>query len=155
MWGKPALEPIQQLHTLWPGVTFTARQTALKQDAVERIKAHCGRAPRTTNVTWYRAQNGDRAIFDSVVGKHLPIDYVLLLDAQGKVKALEILAYREAYGGQVKQRRWREQFLGRDTGSRLELGEDIDGIAGATMSCRHVTRGVQMLLAVSKELHEE
>src|SRR5260370_25372543 len=60
----------------------------------------------------WKAEAGGRAvgffIFDRVVGKHLLIDYAVALTPAGAVHSVEILQYRESYGGEIRSRAgWR------------------------------------------------
>jgi len=87
------------------------------------------------------------AIIDDVRGKHRPITFLLATDAELKIKAVEILAYRESHGGEVRAADWREQFRDKGPGSSLVPGRDIVNIAGATISCRNLTLGVRVRLA--------
>ena len=59
---------------------------------------------------------------DSVVGKFEQIDYAVALDANGKVLAVEILAYREGHGGEVRLPAWRNQFVGKTAADPLRIG---------------------------------
>src|ERR1700761_5415132 len=97
------------------------------------------------------ARQGDavlgRVLVDSVVGKFEQIDYAVALDASGKVLAVEILAYREGHGGEVRMPGWRNQFVGKTAADPLRIGADISNISGATLSCTHVTDGVHRLVA--------
>jgi Na+-transporting NADH:ubiquinone oxidoreductase subunit NqrC len=65
----------------------------------------------------------------------------------GKVRQTEILEYREAYGGEVRNARWRTQFMGRQHSDPVRIGRDIQNISGATLSCEHVTDGIRRILA--------
>jgi len=85
---------------------------------------------------------------DQVIGKSELITYAVALDAGGGVKSIEILDYREAHGGEIRLAGWRKQFAGKTGADPLELNKDIKNISGATLSCRHVTEGVQRLLKV-------
>jgi Na+-translocating ferredoxin:NAD+ oxidoreductase RnfG subunit len=99
---------------------------------------------------WRAMQNGKlRGFFivDYVIGKHLVIDYAVALSPEGAVKQIEILNYRESYGGEIRNPDWRKQFVGKQPGSRFALNNGINNISGATLSCRHVTEGVQRVLA--------
>jgi len=84
---------------------------------------------------------------DAVIGKHELITYAVSLSNDGKVRHVEILEYREAYGGEVRSERWRAQFVGRAHGDPVHVGRDIQNISGATMSCEHVTDGIRRLLS--------
>ncbi len=100
----------------------------------------------------WKAQAGDRVIgqfiFDRVIGKHLFIDYAVALGPGGQVQRVEILQYRESYGGEVRQGSWLAQFIGKTRGSSLELNRDIRNISGATLSSLHVTEGVKRILGL-------
>ena len=86
-------------------------------------------------------------VLDHVIGKHLYIDYTVALDTSGKVKRVDILTYRESYGGEVRESGWLGQFVGKTNGSQLHTGGDIRNISGATLSSLHVTEGVKRVLA--------
>ena len=43
------------------------------------------------------------------------------------------MAYREAYGDQVRSERFREQFVGKTARDPITAGQDIDIISGATL----------------------
>jgi hypothetical protein len=99
----------------------------------------------------WKAEAGGRVagffIFDRVVGKHLYIDYAVALTPTGAVHSVEILQYRESYGGEIRSPSWLAQFVGKTSGSSLKINRDIRNIAGATLSSTHVTEGVQRVLA--------
>ena len=64
------------------------------------------------------------------------------------MKQVEILAYRESHGGEVRLPAWRRQFVGKTAASPLRVGDDIANISGATLSCTHVTDGVRRIVAI-------
>jgi len=109
------------------------------------IGAPAGWTPRI-----WQARSGDKLLgwffADAVIGKSEAIDYALALDASGAVSSLEILQYRESHGSEVRMAPWRKQFVGRTARDPVVLNEDIKNISGATLSCRHLTEGVQRLL---------
>jgi Na+-translocating ferredoxin:NAD+ oxidoreductase RnfG subunit len=82
---------------------------------------------------------------DHVIGKY--IDYSVALNADGSVRRVAILTYRESYGFEVTNAGWLSQFIGKSNGSALEINQDIRNISGATLSSRHVTEGVKRILA--------
>jgi Na+-translocating ferredoxin:NAD+ oxidoreductase RnfG subunit len=86
-------------------------------------------------------------VFDRVVGKHLYIDYAVALTPNGAVQSVEILQYRESFGGEIRSPSWLAQFVGKTSGSALTINGDIRNIAGATLSSTHVTEGVKRILA--------
>jgi len=100
----------------------------------------------------WKAQAGDKVIglfvFDRVIGKHLFIDYTVALDPGGRVHRVDILQYRESYGGEVRQASWLAQFVGKTSASPLAVNGDIRNISGATLSSHHVTEGVKKILGL-------
>ncbi len=104
----------------------------------------------------WRAEAGGRVlgffIFDRVIGKHLYIDYAVALDPGGRIRQVDILAYRESYGGEIRSPSWLAQFAGKTSSSSLQIGSDIRNISGATLSSHHVTEGVRRIMAIANRL---
>jgi hypothetical protein len=100
----------------------------------------------------WRAQAGDRLVglfvLDRVIGKHLYIDYAVALAPGGGVHRVDILQYRESYGGEVREASWLAQFVGKTSANSLEINQDIRNISGASLSSRHVTEGVKRILGL-------
>jgi hypothetical protein len=95
----------------------------------------------------WKAEAGGRPIgyffFDHVIGKHLNIDYSVALGPDGRVHRVDILEYRESYGGEVRDAAWLGQFAGKGPQGAL----DVRTISGATLSSTHITEGVKRVLA--------
>jgi hypothetical protein len=132
---------------LFPGATFEPFPITLTAEQAKAIERASGVNVRDKQLRAWRVSTGGWFIVDEVVGKHEFIPFVLGLDDRGAVKGVEILEYREAYGGQIREPRWLQQFAGRRPGTRLLLEKEIHNISGATLSCKHVTDGVTRLLA--------
>jgi Na+-translocating ferredoxin:NAD+ oxidoreductase RnfG subunit len=87
-------------------------------------------------------------ITDDVLGKVELISYAVGIALDGSIKQVEILSYRESHGFEIRLPAWRRQFVGKDKGHALRVGEDIANISGATLSCVHLTDGVRRIVAV-------
>lgn len=85
---------------------------------------------------------------DDVKGLHEMITYLAGLNADGSVRAVEILVYREAYGFEIKSERFRKQFGGKTLQDPIRVGTDIRNIAGATISTNAISAGVRKILAL-------
>jgi hypothetical protein len=92
------------------------------------------------------------SFFDRVIGKHLYIDYSIALDPAGRIRQVDILAYRESYGGEIRSPNWLSQFIGKSSASPLQVGNDIRNISGATLSSHHVTEGVKRIMTIANRL---
>ena len=83
-----------------------------------------------------------------MIGKHEYMTYAVGINPDGTLRQFQIVEYREAYGYQVRELKWRDQFVGKTIADKLEVGADIANISGATLSCRHLTDGIKQLLAL-------
>jgi Na+-translocating ferredoxin:NAD+ oxidoreductase RnfG subunit len=139
------IEQAQQ--QLLPGQALTPVAVTLTPAQAKAIEQASGVRVRENALKVWRAANGGWFYVDQVLGKHEFITYALALDAQGAVTGLEILDYRETYGGAVRNPKWRAQFTGKRNGAPLKLDADIVNLSGATLSSAHITDGVRRLLA--------
>lgn len=149
--GSPAyaivylsVEQAQQL--MFAGQTLTALPLALSAADIAAIERDSGVKVYPGSLRAWQAADG-YFFTDSVIGKHDLIDYAVALSADGKIRRIEILEYREAYGGEVRNEHWRAQFVGRHHGDAVRIGRDIQNISGATLSSEHLTDGIRRLLA--------
>lgn len=130
---------------------FEARTVRLSAEQSKAVEQKSGVRVRNREVEMRLARKGgDLAgvlVVDHVFGKHDLIDYVVAIAPDGKVRQVEILEYREHYGGEIRDPKWRGQFAGRTAASNLKLNDDVYNISGATISCRNVTEGVRRVLA--------
>ncbi len=137
----------QAQEAIFPGKSFTAapvKLTSAQHKAIEQ-KSRV-RVLRDEQKVW-RVSGGGWFIVDEVIGKHEYITYAMGLTTTGEVRGVEIMEYRETYGGEVRNPKWRAQFVGKTGNSPLKLDNDIKNISGATLSSRHITEGVRRLLA--------
>ena len=137
----------QAQRAIFPGKLLTAAPVKLAPAQRKAIEQASGvRVLHDEQQVW-RVSGGGWFIVDEVVGKHEYITYAIGLNPDGSVKEIEIMDYRETYGGQIRDQNWRAQFAGKTSKSTLKLDRDIKNISGATLSCRHITDGVKRLLA--------
>ena len=132
---------------MFPGATFSPDFLTLTPEQMRAVEKASDVNVLTPQLKAWKVSGGGWFIVDQVVGKHEFIPFALAIDAQGAVKAVEILEYRETYGDQVRNASWRAQFSGKTKDAPLRLGGDIESISGATLSSRHITDGVKRLLA--------
>lgn len=101
--------------------------------------------------TVWRVSRGDSlagfAVVRNVIGKDQPITFLVATDAGNVLKDIDVLVYREPYGGEVAFVAWRRQFRGKSAQDPIQVGRDIRTISGATISVNAVTLGVRRALA--------
>jgi Na+-translocating ferredoxin:NAD+ oxidoreductase RnfG subunit len=133
---------------------FVDAAVELSDDQRKAIEDKSGVRQRWKRQAVWRAEKAGQLlgwfIVDEVVGKHEFITYAAGLTPDGKVRGIEILAYRETHGYQVRNPEWRHHFEGKTLADPFKLEQDIPNIAGATLSCKNVTNGVKRLLALQQ-----
>jgi hypothetical protein len=138
----------QAQEAIFPGKSFSVSPVTLTETQRRQIEKESGvRLTRTPPKIW-RVSGGGWFIVDEVIGKHEFITYAIGLTNEGAVHGIEIMDYRESYGGEVRDPKWRAQFVGKTRASPLRLDQDIKNISGATLSSRHLTEGVRRVLAL-------
>ncbi|GGE20325.1 FMN-binding protein [Psychroflexus salis] len=73
-------------------------------------------------------------------------DYLVILNTDLVILKSKVLIYREQHGRQIGSQRWLKQFIEMDTSSEPKLGENIQGISGATISARSMTQATHQVL---------
>ncbi len=94
------------------------------------------------------------ALLDNVYGKEMPITFLVIFDDSGKIILADIVKYREPYGGAVQSKNWTAQFKKKDSNSGYKVGTDIDGITGATISVKSITKGIYKISLLYKEIKD-
>jgi Na+-translocating ferredoxin:NAD+ oxidoreductase RnfG subunit len=140
---RAAFAQAEQFQEITPVLTTEQR---------EKIAALAGPQARHGKLRVWRAIGNGQIIgyffVDEVIGREDFITYATSIDSEGKLGNVEVLAYRESHGAEIRNSAWRKQFVGHDNLNALRFAIDIKNIAGATLSCQHVTQGVRWLMAL-------
>lgn len=138
---------------------FDTQSSLLDLALMQRVHASASSALASGTFTYALARKGGSAlgavVIDEVIGKFEKITYAVGVDADGTVRQVEILSYRESHGAEVRLPAWRRQFGGKTAQSALSLGDDIANISGATLSCTHITEGVRRIVTVIEALRQK
>lgn len=130
---------------------FISADITLNKNQADTIEKLSGVRVRNFQQKVWLAKQQDKMlgwlIIDEVIGKHEFITYSMALNTNGSVKRIDIMEYKETYGGQVRNQEWLMQFVGKLYGAKLKLDDDIVNISGATLSCKHIADGVKRLLS--------
>ena len=65
--------------------------------------------------------------------------FLTAFDKQKNIKKVRVLEYTSDHGYQIANKGWLKQF---EHGNKFTVGENIDGISGATISGKSITKGV-------------
>jgi Na+-transporting NADH:ubiquinone oxidoreductase subunit NqrC len=145
----------QAQHVMFPDATaFKDASLRLSTEQMRQVEKLSGLPARSVNWRVFAAYRGDMAlgyvVLDDVIGKFELISYAVAINPDASVKQIEILAYRESHGFEIRSPAWRKQFAGKTAQAGLAIGEGIANISGATLSCTHVTDGVRRITAIAQ-----
>lgn len=142
------------------GDSVAVRRTSLVLSRADqdRIAGACQSRWSRDTIALYTATRGDRLVgygfLDDVKGKMQSITMLTGFLPDGAIRDVDILVYRESYGGEVANDSFRRQFRGLTPESDIRAGATIKNISGATISARAVTAGVRRASATFRLLKE-
>jgi Na+-translocating ferredoxin:NAD+ oxidoreductase RnfG subunit len=100
------------------------------------------------NVYWFKLSNKASKKELGYLGitqakSHVDVfEYMIVFDLDKKIKSVDVLTYREQYGGEIGNKRFLKQFRGKNNKAPLRINKEINGIAGATISCNSITNSI-------------
>ncbi len=152
------LEEDEAPRAVFPEATHFEKKTIPSTEALrEKMRDLLGRTRPSiwedAYVTYLARRNDERlgfAVIAEEIGKHRPITFIVGIKPNGKVKDVALMVYREAYGGEVRDRRFMRQYHDKDLTAPLLPYRDIVNIAGATLSVQSIGRGVRKVLAFAQ-----
>jgi Na+-translocating ferredoxin:NAD+ oxidoreductase RnfG subunit len=137
--------------------TFARHVVTATPELRERMKTALGAVQPSVweeQYVTFKATHADAmigyAIIVEEIGKHRPITFVIGVRPDGTINDVAVMAYREAYGGEVRSKRFLTQYRGKNAKSGLQTYTDIQNIAGATLSVDAASRAVKKALVVAQ-----
>lgn len=133
---------------------FKEANLQLTAEQMHAIESLSGLPARSAAWRVVSAWQGDKLlghmVLDDVIGKFELISYAVGLAPDATVIQVEILAYRESHGFEIRNAAWRKQFVGKTAADKVAVGDNIANISGATLSSTHVTDGVRRVVAMAQ-----
>lgn len=130
-------------------VTYLSLEIAGHRAEIEK---RLGYTPPKPKYVIFVAKTGEQidgyAVIDEELGQHEPITFGVKLSATGAVERTEVMAYRERYGSEIREARFRQQFTGKSSSDAIRAGDDVVVISGATISSKSITIGVRRAVAL-------
>jgi hypothetical protein len=141
----------QALELYFPGARAEKQTLFLNDDQIQAIQQTARSKVPSKIVTYFTCKMDGRvagyAFFDAEVIRTQKAAYMIALDAEGKVRALEILAFYEPEDYRPPKR-WTQQFDRKTLQDDLWIKRGIPNISGATLSAQVLTDAVRRTLAI-------
>jgi len=157
--AKVFLSRSEALELAFPDADRVEAETYVLDDAqVERIRQLARSDVDTKLIKVYTGYRGDEVVGYAVIDIHrvrtLPEAFMIVLNPQGTVRSLRVLAFHEPLE-YLPSERWYRQFDEKTLGEPIKVGGDVHGVIGATLSARATTKGVRRALAYYEVLIQE
>ncbi|MEH6357676.1 MAG: FMN-binding protein [Pseudomonadales bacterium] len=151
IWAKGVYMTAEQfIQSSFPVNKPTPQVIWLNAELKAEISKFLYRPYRGLRVRYWQQDNRSAWIFDEV-GKERPITIGLVLNQQ-KIESVNILAFRESRGWEVKYAFFTDQFKNVELNKKQKLSQYIDGITGATLSVNAVKRAAKLALFLNQQV---
>ena len=125
----------------------------LTKDVATQAANILGHSPKQLRLKFWKAGLQTAWILDEI-GKEEPITAGFVVE-NGKILQVNILAYRESRGGEVRHANFLKQYQGASLQQDAQLNKTIDGISGATLSVRALGRMARLALYFDQISHQQ
>lgn len=145
----------EALAVAYPGAEIRTEQVFLRPEEQKQAAELAGVPIPSALVVRYLATQHSRIVGRAYIDTHVvrtkKETLLICLDAEGRVKRIEILAFLEPPEYTAPEA-WRQQFTGRRLDDQTALHRAIRPIAGATLTARAVTEATRRVLALDRVL---
>jgi hypothetical protein len=153
--AKVFLSADEALHLAFKGCSVERRTVFLTPEQRAGIQTLAKGEVKSALINPYHAtcdgKDGGTAYFDGHVVRTLSETLMVVIDPQGKVARVEVLAFAEPED-YLPPGRWYGQFLGQGLSDDLALGHHIRSVTGASLTARATTDAVRRVLAIHQVL---
>jgi len=149
---KYALKKIDKtLNALWDGKKVVLNMVDISEDIKNQNKL-----PITLEIYRLHISNSQVGYLciNEADSQYDTFTYLAIYKLNLHIKTIQVLIYREDYGGEIGSKKWLKQFEGKGIDDTFEFGKDIRNISGATISTKSITHSVQKLTRTIHELNK-
>ncbi len=150
-WAQVYLTKEAALQLYFPNATVERKTLFLTEEQVQVIQNSAKAKVTSRVVTYYVGMNNGMpegyAFFETHVVRTMPAIFMIVVNPDSTVRAVELLAFYEPEDYRPPER-WLDLFDGKSSKSDLWLKRGIQNIVGATLSAQSITDGVRRTLAL-------
>ncbi len=148
----------EALKIAFPDATIQSSVVFLSDQEKKLAEENSGVELPSALVARYVAVRGaevvGRAYLDTHVVRTKKESLLIILEPDGKVKRVEVVAFLEPPEYQPN-RKWYEQFDGKDLSKELQLTRQIHPVTGASLTAKATTEAVRRVLAIDHILQQK
>lgn len=156
LWCSPSeakvyLTKDDALKKAFPDAEIERKTLFLDDSDINKIQVFSKAKIESKIFTYYIARGRDGIIGYAIFGSHIvrtkPEVYMVVIDPDGRLNHIKILAFYEPEE-YLPPKRWFEQFNGKVLDDNLWTKRGISAVTGATLSANGITQEVRKALAV-------
>jgi len=158
-WATVLITVEEALELAFPDAAIERQTLFLSDEQRDRVAEDSGAEVSSSIATRFVARDGDGVVrgwayLDTHRVRTLPETVMVVLDADGRVRRVEVVTFREPLE-YMPRRGWYEQYEGQELDDDLALKRDIRPVTGATLTARATTEAVRRALALHAVMAEE
>jgi len=143
-------EPVDFLSEVFQGDTPKPNVLWLKEDLKEQVEEILSHRYKGRRIRYWQKENRIVWILEEV-GKKKPITTGIVINS-GRLEKMKVLIFRESRGWEVRYPFFTKQYINSGLKADNKLDKTIDGISGATLSVRALTKLARIALLLSKKV---
>lgn len=140
------------LATAFPNSPPKAAKLWIKKDLKHAIKAIMGRDLNALRINYWQQHQRSAWILETI-GKERLITAGLTIQ-NGKIENIQVLAFRESRGWEIRYPFFTDQFRGATLNPEHDLSRHIDGISGATLSVTAMKKMARLALLLDQKINQ-
>ena len=167
LWAFRLQTADEALTALFPDCKFEAVSKELVGVKLESLRQKLGGSIFYTKGTKYEEANSHTitfnlaskagkkqgvALISAQPGKWGPVEVMIAMDMQGKVKKVVVLLLEETRGRPVVRQTFLGQFIGKTFRDKIKIGEDVLSVSGATVSSESAAFAVKKAVLLYEAL---
>lgn len=146
-WAKEVMTLKDFLNSELSGGAKMSKETfALSDEQKKSLKSVSGSADENFTFYYSKSAEGKTLVACNVLaqeGKEGPMTVGVCFHPDGLIKSVKVLSHVEDRGKGVDADSFLKQFSGKRASGSFQVGKDVDGISGATISSKAVSEAVR------------
>lgn len=134
--------------TLFLGQKNERKTLFLTDEQVNTVQQKAKAKVESKIITYYQSDLGF-AFFETRTVRTMPATFIVVLNLNGNVRAVEMLAFYEPED-YLPPKKWMNTFEGKSLSDDLWLKRGVYNISGATLSAQAITESIRKILATYK-----
>lgn len=149
-WAEVYQSPEAFLNEVFAGAIPAPEALWLTGEVRDSATEILGHEPPQLRVRYWRRDARSAWILEEI-GKEKPITTGIVVDA-GRIERIRVLVFRESRGWEVRHSFFTDQFTRMGLTAERKLDGTVDGISGATLSVRALTKLARLALYLHQKI---